>query len=201
MQISKYFFAICAVVLLPGTPSMPAAESEAQAKAREALRQKMSELDAQGQAGRATGKPQAPTATITPTAVNLPPSAVDDEATARAREALRQKMRELAGEPKAEPYAQPGFTPVPTDDAATARAREALRQKMAGLDAQRSAKTAPANRVFSEPTPEYKPIPAAPLPLSGSKEARLAALLVQYKADQITPEQYHQERAKILAEP
>jgi hypothetical protein len=39
------------------------------------------------------------------------------------------------------------------------------------------------------------------VPISGDKQQRLAALLQQYRADQITPEQYHQQRAKILAEP
>jgi hypothetical protein len=34
-----------------------------------------------------------------------------------------------------------------------------------------------------------------------SKEARLQALLVSYKADKITPEEYHKQRAAILAEP
>jgi hypothetical protein len=40
-------------------------------------------------------------------------------------------------------------------------------------------------------------VPAA----MGSKEQRLGVLLQQYKADQITPQEYHAQRAKILAEP
>jgi len=39
------------------------------------------------------------------------------------------------------------------------------------------------------------------LPFSADKQRRLADLLVKYQADAITPEQYHQQRAKILAEP
>ena len=46
-----------------------------------------------------------------------------------------------------------------------------------------------------------KPIVAPALPIADSKEERLAALLQKYKADKITPEQYHQQRAAILAEP
>lgn len=46
-----------------------------------------------------------------------------------------------------------------------------------------------------------RPIEAPALPISASKQARLGQLLDQYKADQITPEQYHQQRAAILAEP
>jgi hypothetical protein len=43
-------------------------------------------------------------------------------------------------------------------------------------------------------------LPAGPPPpVSAEKVQKLDALLQQYKADQITPEQYHEERAKILA--
>jgi hypothetical protein len=41
--------------------------------------------------------------------------------------------------------------------------------------------------------------PALPIPLS--KEERLSQLLAHYKADQITPQEYHTQRAAILAEP
>jgi hypothetical protein len=40
-----------------------------------------------------------------------------------------------------------------------------------------------------------------PPPVSSEKVEKLNALLQQYQADRITPEQYHQERAKILAGP
>jgi hypothetical protein len=47
----------------------------------------------------------------------------------------------------------------------------------------------------------YEPMTAPDLPISADKAQRLQALLQKYKADQLTPEQYHAERAKILAEP
>jgi len=62
----------------------------------------------------------------------------------------------------------------------------------------------PANQINANyPGKELglKPIVAPPLPISPAKEAQLQGLLEKYKADQITPEQYHTERAKILAEP
>jgi len=37
--------------------------------------------------------------------------------------------------------------------------------------------------------------------ISGSKQQRLAELLQLYKSDKITPAEYHQQRAKIVAEP
>src|SRR5450759_1963097 len=48
---------------------------------------------------------------------------------------------------------------------------------------------------------ETKPIVAPASPIPASKEQRLQALLVKYKADQVSPEEYQRERAAILAEP
>jgi hypothetical protein len=45
-----------------------------------------------------------------------------------------------------------------------------------------------------------QPFQAPPLPISADKEQRLQELLRQYRADQLTPVQYHTARAKILAE-
>jgi hypothetical protein len=47
----------------------------------------------------------------------------------------------------------------------------------------------------------FKPLEPPPLPISLEKQKQLADLLSQYKADQISPEQYHAQRAKILAAP
>jgi hypothetical protein len=243
MQISKNFLTICAIALLASIPNLRAAETDAQAKAREELRKRMAELDAQEKglpAPTPTTPPQAPPAVAAPVpsspAAAPAPRVVDDEATARAREAMRQKLRQLDAPQKAvsvpppqaiapAPVAptqtapptpvkvsadQPTYAPVlqTADDEATARARAATRQKIAELEAQQSAgKPAPADagpakgQVASESKPEFKSVAAPPLPISGSKEARLAELLRRYKADEITPDEYHRQRAKTLAEP
>ena len=62
-----------------------------------------------------------------------------------------------------------------------------------------SAKPAEAN--YAGKDLGMKPIVAPALPITASKEDRLAALLMKYKADQISPEEYHTQRAAILAEP
>jgi hypothetical protein len=49
--------------------------------------------------------------------------------------------------------------------------------------------------------PVYAPLQGPAPPVSADKEQRLHALLLQYQADQLTPQQYHEQRAKILAEP
>jgi ribonuclease E len=61
---------------------------------------------------------------------------------------------------------------------------------------------APAPAPVAAPAiPEMQLPGAPPLPISADKQQRLADLLVKYKADQITPEQYHTQRAAIIAEP
>lgn len=45
------------------------------------------------------------------------------------------------------------------------------------------------------------PLPTPQPAVSASKELRLEELLQLYRSDKITPEQYHERRAKILAEP
>src|SRR6185295_14136863 len=99
---------------------------------------------------------------------------------------------------------EPTYAPVgqSTDDESTARARAALRQKMAELNGQPSLadhSLPGGGKVTYAPRVEFSPIAAPPLPVSGAKQVRLADLLRQYKADAITPEQYHKERAKVLA--
>ena len=59
------------------------------------------------------------------------------------------------------------------------------------------AKSAKRNQVLLS----FPPIGGPPPAVAADKEQRLQELLRKYKADQITPEEYHQQRAKILAEP
>jgi hypothetical protein len=56
----------------------------------------------------------------------------------------------------------------------------------------------PASAQAAESLPQIEG-PAAAIP--AGKQQRLDELLNRYRADQITPEEYHQQRAAILAEP
>jgi hypothetical protein len=105
------------------------------------------------------------------------------------------------------------------DEETIAKARAALAQKMNEMDAQTPGVPATAAPTAAQPTaqpfaqpPTRKPAtvkgsqPFAPIQgpapaISADKEQRLAELLRKYKAEEITPEEYHQQRAKILAEP
>lgn len=222
MRIPKSLVVICvAVAGVVGSLHAQRADTDLQLKAREELRQKLDELNAQ------------------------PPSAAPDPTpVAPPKKAKRVKAPQVVTPPiQVAPAAPIALTPAPVpvapvapvapavaapvavsytaDAEAKAKAEELVRQKMAELDAQEKAnmpapqapvvkakvKSAPAAQAFPEPTPPVVNVePAssaaftAPL-VAGSKEARLAGLLQRYKADQITPQEYHAQRAQILAEP
>jgi len=66
---------------------------------------------------------------------------------------------------------------------------------------------APASPAPAAPKPKavktaqpFPPIAGPPPTVSGDKQQRLAELLRKYRADEITPEEYHQQRAKIMSE-
>ena len=122
-----------------------------------------------------------------PWAVQMPPAA-DSEEIAKAREALRQKIADLSNPPETPP-AQLN----PHDAAVYLAVKDAeKRQHEAELERKAAA--------TSEPPPMQDlsgPVP----PISAVKQEKLDALLQQYQTDQISPEQYHEQRAKILAGP
>ncbi|HTL17706.1 MAG TPA: hypothetical protein VL793_10740, partial [Patescibacteria group bacterium] len=94
---------------------------------------------------------------------------------------------QIGGEGEAGPKADPETI---------AKAREAVRQRM-----QAFTYTEPASRSGNSPMYNFQPLEGPPLPISSEKHQRLNELLQRYKADQVTPEQYQAERAKILAGP
>lgn len=122
----------------------------------------------------------------------------DTDAQTKAREALRLKMQEME-----QPYE--AFAPAPKDSAELSKAREALRRKMAQLDKDPSqAASSPAEaRALRDakraaPPQEFPAFQAPASPLSADQRQKLAELLERYKADELTPEQYHRERGKII---
>jgi hypothetical protein len=240
MQNLNSFLVICALLVTAnGINSSYAQDTEAQAKARQALRQKT------GQIGEATvvsqDTPEQAKARealrkklegISPTAaqsgavsITMEPqrAPADPQTIEKARQAVRQKLDELSnGSP---------------DSPEVAKAREAMRQKLTeatavavpvavGTQNQEKAtraqekaqiKTEKAMQTDSEKaeaaaqaerrakyksavTPgAFQPIESPALPISNEKQQRLAELLKKYRADQLSPEEYHQERSKILA--
>jgi len=109
------------------------------------------------------------------------PQPADSDAIAKARNAVRQQINENYEGPKA-------------DGEAISKAREAVRQRMSSITY-----AEPTSRGGNAPAMNFQPLEGPPLPISSEKQQRLSELLQRYRADQVTPEQYQAERAKILA--
>jgi hypothetical protein len=245
MQTSKFLFAAGAIAAMILPLQLQAApDTEAQAKMREALRQKMQELNTPVPP-LAPAPPPAPAVPppVAPAPVATPAPAPKAGADA-ATQAIRQQNQTASPATTATPppVAAPAVVVPPAqtevvaappattgskfssppethaDEASLARAREAMRQKLQETPAtptsattasvvvkqpeapKQSGTTTPPGTVVLAP-PAATPIQAPDSPLSGSKQERLAELLARYKADAITAQEYHSQRAAILAEP
>ncbi len=152
-----------------------------------------------------------------PAAVTTPPAPVTTPPPAPVPGVLPQvpsvptPAPAVAAPPAAAP---PDFT-TPAPAASPAAAEAALAAKM--REAERNVRPPPASqanpatgKTTAPPAYEqakkskglqFPPLEGPPLPISAAKQERLQVLLQKYMADQITPEIYHTERAKILAEP
>lgn len=130
--------------------------------------------------------------------------AQDNAAQAAARAALMKQMDQVqAPEPQTPPAAPAAPAVAAEEPAAPAAPAAPVEVPVAPI--------APVvvvlqtNAVVAAPVtvtnPRPVPIIAPAVPISMTKEQRLQELLAKYKADQITPEQYHTQRAAILAQP
>jgi hypothetical protein len=132
----------------------------------------------------------------------------DQGTSQKLEQALRQKMQQTPAEPTAPAMATQkpaGTMPAPTQ-APTANYAPVPATTTAHPNLPETRTPTPpasvANR--NQPAPPVMSLPALSGPatgLSAAKEQKLNELLNQYRADQITPQQYHEQRAKILAEP
>jgi hypothetical protein len=186
------------------TASRP--DSERIAKARQALEEKMQELNAQG------------TVASQPAVVSEPPANRPAEVTQpRASEPVTTQPPPSRPVVASQPPPASPSTPVyrtpeisstsqPSVSAETSEATEPLPTpppviKSAQTEPGKKSKQPREARLSPEPRPIYALPPGPPPPVSADKVQKLNILLQQYQADRITPEQYHQERAKILAGP
>jgi hypothetical protein len=134
-------------------------------------------------------------------------TAASPEAIEKARAALRQTMSQSETPSHTMPMAA---TPAPAVAPAAAGTSEPVFLPLPGTQATANQPvtaqtwiTKPAHKQSAgKPSPAvFQPLTEPATGLAASKEERLLELLQRYKADAITPEQYHAERAKILAEP
>ena len=148
---------------------------------------------------------EAPKSASAPEPQYMPfPPATNPQSEEKLQEALRRKEMEMdarkAAPAAAAVKAAPSSTsakakPVQPSNAEAQAAKEKAAQKAAADEAKAKQK----GKVAAGPALE--PLPAPPTGLSGSKEQRLDQLLQQYRADKISPEEYHAQRSKIMAEP
>jgi hypothetical protein len=118
-----------------------------------------------------------------------PGSTLPADAESRARAALEQLRNQQPAV-----AAVPAPAQAPVAPAAAAPARPAVVATPAAAAAQPAA--APASLTVVEPAPT--PAPAA-TPVALTKKDKLQEILELYIADQITPREYHDRRAQILA--
>ena len=200
MQIPKISLWICALAL-GGVITIRAEDTAAQAAARAAMLEKMQELQ-----GGSTTAPQTPApaesapAAVTP-APTTPPAAAPAETVPPAATTPAPVEKPADSTIMSPAITQPG------DTEAQARARAALNEKMAALGTpaaptqpSSASNASPAVNAAAAASASPAPIVAPPLPINFSKEQKLDWLLNLYKANQISPQQYHEQRAAILAE-
>jgi hypothetical protein len=181
MHTSKNLFLAGAAALCLTTFAVHAKDTDADAQLREAMRSKMSETKPQAAPKAPTAVPAAPAKPVTTTA----PA---NTATKPAVTVTTTKVVTTAS---------PATSTSETD-----AMREAMRARIAG-EAPAAAVTSSSATAAAMPSAQAASLTTLtppPSPLSATKAQRLQALLEQYKTDQITPEQYHAQRAKIIAE-
>ena len=110
------------------------------------------------------------------------PASADD--IARAQAAMEQKMKQL----EAQPPGQPGAGMVALAPSSN-------------VPAQAPMQAPPRPKKLTHTVQPFPPLQAPPVDISAAKQQRLDELLRKYRADELTPEEYHQQRAKTLGEP
>lgn len=222
MQILRRLPLACAAAMILSPLLVRADDNEAQIRSRQALEQKMQEM-------------QSESVTSTPPAAATQPEPAKPKKTKKpkptpppaqptAEQPVVSQPAPAPTKPATRPAEMPVYSAAPnttSGDLQDEKLQQALQEKMsetqppsqATQKSRNEKKTASAPVVMGgnptiAPTPTAPPIPSSlaplqgpPSSLSGSKQQKLDQLLQQYRADQITPTQYHEQRAKILSEP
>jgi hypothetical protein len=125
-----------------------------------------------------------------------PPTATSPQTITNKAELKKQAQAEAKAKKEAEKQAKAEAEAKKKAEAKAQKEAEAKAKAEKGKSGQSATNAAALKKGTS-----VQPIEAPPLPIPADKEQRLQELLKKYKADQLTPEQYQKERAKILAEP
>jgi hypothetical protein len=146
-------------------------ESDAIVRAREEVRRKLAEMESQPPASQTQPKPIVP----------------------------QTKPAPVVSTPQPKPI-QPAFETVP-GIAPSASPITTYTPAASGKDRRAQGERNEAEFWATRTPASFNTEPAPAISISATKAEKLGELLRRYKADEVTPEQYHKERAKILAEP
>ena len=226
----KLLPAVCAAVFCASFISVRADDTPVQAAARAALEQKLNELDTtQTQAppvlvtpsGAVVVQPDKSATNVTKTVpaktVTSPtaPAATTSATNAVPAASGTTPAAPVAAEPKnppaetmpteVTPATPPPAETKPAPPAITPAAGTVLQSPvmpaMIKVKPGVMSATNQINAIYTGKELGLKPIESPLLPISAAQQAQLQALLAKYKANQITPEEYHNQRAEILAQP
>ena len=193
------------------TVSNPPTASAADAATRQKLK------DALNQAATPPAQPpvsaapmQSQPATSAPSYISTPSN--DAATSQKLEEALRQKMQQTPVESTTPPMATqkptkpaPAWTPSASAPSSTANYAPIPETNPRAVRPTLPETPTPApvmnGNQPAAPTIALPTLSGPPTGLSAAKEQKLNELLTQYRQDLITPQQYHEQRAKILAEP
>jgi hypothetical protein len=203
MQTLRLLPVAAAMALCASTFSTRADDTPAQAAARAALMQDMNETG-NAETSNPPPPPFAP-ATPPPSApptnmqTNMPVVATPAPTTTVPAAAPGSAKNLVLPPVEQETIPTNQVTQYPVNPAPGTYTNSASTQSaaMAALPEQTSGNSAPSAPAVT-PGVHEGPVPP-PLPISGSQQQQLQALLQQYVANQITPAQYQAERAKIIA--
>ena len=166
--------------------TQPVVDAATEEKLVEVLRKKQAELDAQDMSSSRSGP-------IT-TAAEAKKAAKEREESEKRIQRIESDIKAKEEAMKKRAAAQPKVAPVTqTNPVPPSKKTEAVN---AALETSTASKKQTAQTKSSKK--QTAPTPTVDL---STKEGRLAELLRKYKADEITPHDYHLERAKIIAEP
>jgi len=176
----------------------PPPDSELVARQREAVRKKMEQLQVQPPqqvvtrpaptkpaTGSAAAAPVRPRPTVPSVAS---PGSQPSPVTAQTTPQVPAVQSQAVSPPVATP-------PVAAETARDNAIQAAELQAATKPKQEKRSKKAPARSALT-----FTQLEGPASPLSADKHQRLEELLRRYQADEITPAQYHQERAKILAQ-
>jgi len=213
MQFSKFVPIIFAASI--GLVTVSGQETEAQQqRALQILRQKLAEeraatpgADTKAVPAVEPAAPKSPAGKAkekaTEEKASPPPAPVEADTMdqKRALEALRAAMeKDRASQSPPSTSAPTEATPARTADAPSETLPELKETKTTRKPKVTPAKTETKKPKTDETVPAAAPPETTP-PGPKTKQERLVNLLRDYRADKVTPQEYHEQRAKILAEP